>query len=197
MDVKKGYLTLTGNLCCVPLVQASDTTTGTMAVTAVDIHQTGYDTAAGFAFTIALQPATARGLVVWVVDTDASADHVGSILVAGRDQNGDAVSETIAMPATTGHAHSVYAYSILTSIKIASCTGTYGEDDHVSVGYDNRFGCPAGHGAIYLEKLVSAFDGAPTTNTLNKTYGTVDMTGTCDGAKEVQIVYTFAVPIVQ
>jgi hypothetical protein len=197
MDTRKGFLDMVGNLCCVPLVQASDTTTGTMAVTAVDIHGTvGYDTAAGGALTIALQPATPRGLVAWVLDTDASADHVGDLYITGLDQNGIGVSETVTLPATTGHVHSLYVYSAITSILIANVTsGTYGENDHVSVGYDNRFGLPAGVGAIYERKLISTFDGAPTTNTLNKTYGYVDMTGTCDGAKEVQIVFTYKMPI--
>jgi len=164
-----------------------------MAVAAVDIHATtGYDTAAGGALTIALQPAEPRGLVVWVLDTDASADHVGNIDVVGLDQNGVAVSESIAMPATTGHAHSVYAYSALTSIKIADViSGTYGEDDHVSVGYDNRIGCPASPGCVYGEKLISTFSGAPTTNTLNRTYGTIDMTGTFDHEEEVTLLYTY------
>ena len=188
---------MVGSFTCIPKVQVSDTTTGTLAVAAIDIHGTvGYNTAAGGALTIALQPAEPRGLSVWVLDTDASADHVGNIDVIGLDQNGTPVSESIVMPATTGHAHSVYVYSALTSIYIADViSGTYGEDDHVAVGYDNRIGLPAAPGCIYGEKLISTFDGAPTTDTINKTYGSIDMTGTFDGAKEVMVLYGYKMEI--
>ncbi len=196
-DKVKGFIDLVGSYTCVPKVQASDTTTGTLAVAAIDIHGTvGYNTAAGGALSVVLQPAEPRGLIVWVLDTDASADHVGNIDVVGLDQNGVPVSESIVMPATTGHAHSVYAYSALTSIYIADViSGTYGENDHVAVGYDNRIGLPAAPGCTYVSKLISTFDGAPTTDTLNTTYGTIDMTGTMDGAKEVMVAFTYKIEI--
>jgi hypothetical protein len=195
-ELTKGVLDLTGHFSAAGmLVQASAIATGTVAVTEIDAHQTGYDTAAGATLTIALQPAEPRGVVLWFVDADGSADHVGSVIVTGLDQNGVGVSETIALPSTTGHAHGVRAYTRLTSVIIASCTGTYGENDHISLGYDNRVGLPAAPGAIYGRCLQSSFDGAPDAGTFSATYGTYNVAGTLDGAKDVMVTFTYKMVI--
>jgi hypothetical protein len=191
MDRTKGYINLVGHSTSVPLVQASAIATGTVAVTEVDAHQTGYDTAAGAELTIALQPATPRGVVLWFTDGDGSADHVGTITVTGLNQNGEGVSEDLALPSTTGHAHGVLAFAKISSVNIHDCTGTYGEADHVSLGYDNRLGLSAAPGAC----LLSTFDGAPDAGTYSATYGTYNVAGTMDGAKEVEVIFNYKVEI--
>lgn len=197
MEVTKGYLTLSKVLTMVPPVQASAIATGTIAVTEVDAHQTGYTAAAGAELTVALQPTYARGVVLWFTDGDSSADHVGSVTVRGVDANGAGITETLALPSTTGHTHGTEAFAQINSVNIHDCTGTYGENDHVSLGYDQRFGLPSGPGGVIQSLLFADFNGAPDAGTFSASTAMYTVAGTMNAVKEVSIGYIAKVPIVQ
>jgi hypothetical protein len=186
----KGWITLCNNLTySEPIVQAANS--GACAiVTAAAIS----GLTAG-ALTIALaEPDYPRNMVCYLVDANASIT-AGTVTIYGLDQNGEAVSDVIAITGTTVMS-GVRAFSKVTAAVWALVSGTVTTtDDTIAIGVGNKLGLPAGPGAVYEEMLNRTFDGDADAGTFNKTYGTYLPAGTLNGAKEIDLTYRFRVPI--
>lgn len=195
MDKTKGYIDMIGHHVCVPPVEASAIATGTICVAEVDFDDIANYTTVGGPATIALQPSTPRGVVLWHTDASAALDHAGTVVVTGLDQNGVAVEETIAIPAATTHVHGVLAFSKISSVWVKTTAGTYGASDHFSLGFDNRLGLCAAPHCIYGSLIQATTSSAVDAGTFNATYGTYDAAEVFDADIEAEITFTYKIPI--
>jgi hypothetical protein len=187
---KKGWLTMASALTySEPIVQAANS--GACAIVAA----ASISGLTAGALTVALAtPDFPRNLVCYLVDANGSIT-AGTVTITGLDQNGEAQTEVIAITGTTVMT-GLRAWSKVTSATWALVSGTVTTtDDTIAVGVGNKLGLPAGPGAVYEEMLTSTFDGDADAGTFNKTYGTYLPAGTMNGAKEVELVYRFRLPL--
>ena len=187
---KKGWINLSGNVSCAqPIVQAANA--GACAIVS-DVAISGLTAGA---LTVALaEPDYPRNLIA--ILTDANASITGAtVTVYGLDQNGVAQSEVFTFTGA-GTQTGVRAFSKVTAAVWALVSGTVtASDDKIAIGVGNKLGLPAAPGCVYEEVLSRTFDGDADTGTFNKTYGTYLPSGTMNGAKPVEVYYTFRAPL--
>jgi hypothetical protein len=198
MDKTKGFLDMTGFASFWEPDAVSANSGAAAIVTEVDMNTlTGYTTAAGGAATVAAQADYARNLLVFITDANASVTG-GTVTVVGTDQNGEGISEDFTM--TGGGTETLTgskAFAHVTSVTVKSVTGTAGAGDKVAVGIGNKLGLPASPDAIYGRLVKATYDGGDESGTFNATYGTYAPAGTLNASDEVEVSYTYRVPIVQ
>lgn len=144
--------------------------------------------------TIAAQndyPRTVRGIL-----TDANGSITGAtVTVVGFDQNGVAITDTLTFTAA-GTVDGVKAFAKVTSATWALTGGTVTDtDDKIALGYGPALGLSAAPGAIYDRKVKSAFDGGDEAGTFSTTYGLYTPTGTMNGAKAVEVLFLYKLPL--
>lgn len=186
----KGWLSFVGNVSCAqPIVQAANA--GACAIV-TDVSLSGLTAGA---MTVALaEPDYPRNLICILTDANATITG-GTVTVTGLDQNGEAQSEVFTFTAA-GTQTGVRAFSKVTSATWALVSGTVtATDDKMAIGVGNKLGLPAGPGAVYEEVLSRTFDGDADTGTFNKAYGTYLPSGTMNGAKPVEVYYSFKLPL--
>lgn len=187
---KRGWLSLSGNASYAqPIVQAANAGACAIVTNAIISGLT-----AG-ALTIALaEPDYPRNMVCYLVDANATIT-AGTVTIYGLNQNGEAVSEVIAITATTVMT-GVVAFSKVTAAVWALVSGTVtATDDTIAIGVGNKLGLPGAPGCVYEEVINKAFDGDADAGTFNKTYGTYLPAGTMNGAKPVEVFYTYRAPL--
>jgi hypothetical protein len=186
-DRKSKRISLVGQFHGAPEVAVTDTN-GTI-VTTVAIS----DLIAG-ELTIAAQPDYPRTIMAFLTDANASITGA-TVTVYGLDQNGNAISDVLTFTAA-GAVNSVKAFSKVIRAVWALVSGTVTTtSDTIALGFGPGIGCPAGLDAEYGEMICSSFDDDAESGTFSKTYGTYVPAGTLNGAKLLDLFYTFDVPV--
>lgn len=190
-QLEKQYLSLAGlSTFDIPAVAAASAGACTI-VTEVAIS----GLSAG-ALTIAAQPDYARTLKL--ILTDANASITGAtVLISGVDANGEVVEETVTLTGA-GSFYSVNAYAKVTAATWTLVSGAVTNmSDTIAIGYGPKLGLNAAPGAIYQKLIKGNFNGADEAGTFDATYGTYTPAGTLNGAKPVEVLFRYKIPIVQ
>lgn len=145
------------------------------------------------ALTIADQPDYPRNISATLTDANATIT-TAIVTVVGVDQNGVGISDAITC--TAGAAvYGSKAFAYVTSATIATTGTVTATDDKIKLGLGNALGLPAAPGATYLRMIRANFNGDQEAGTFGATYGTYNPTGTLDGAKPVEVLYLYRLPI--
>jgi hypothetical protein len=184
MDTKKGWLDLTGFATFAKPIVAEAADSGAY-VTAVALSSLTLG-----AFTIAAQPDYPRTVRGYLTDANATITN-GTVTIVGLDQNGVGISDVLTFTAA-GAQTTVKAFSKIVSATWALVSGTVtGTSDTISLGAGASLGLPAAPGALYGRLIKGTFDGADDLGTFSSTYGLYVPAGTMDGAKAVEVLYTY------
>lgn len=184
-DKVKGWLDKTGFATFVkPIVAAANAAACTYVT---DVALSGLTAGA---LTIAAQPGyprTIRGIL-----TDANASITGgTVTIFGLDQNGEGISDVLTFTAA-GTVNGVKAFSKITSATWALTGGTVtASDDKIALGAGPALGLRAAPEAIYDRLIKGTFDGADDLGTFSKTYGLYTPAGTMNGAKAVEVLFSY------
>jgi hypothetical protein len=188
MDKSKGWLDCVGFASFAKPIVAEAADSGTY-VTAVALSSL----TAG-AFTIAAQPDYPRTVRGYLTDANATITN-GTVTIVGVDQNGVGISDVLAFTAA-GAKTTVKAFAKIVSATWALVSGTVtGTSDTISLGAGASLGLPAAPNALYDRLIKATFDGSDDLGTLSKTYGLYVPAGTMNGAKAVELTYTYKVQI--
>ena len=185
MDKIKGVLDMVGRASfAIPVVAAANAA-GCAYVTDVSIS-----TLTAGALTIAAQPdypRTARAVL-----TDANATITGAtVTVVGIDQNGIGITDVLTFTGA-GTVNGVKAFAKITSATWALVSGVVtATDDKIALGAGPALGLSAAPNVIYGNLIKGTFNGGNEAGTFSATYGLYTPAGTMDGAKAVEVLFTY------
>lgn len=191
MDKEKGWLDLVGlTTFAIPAVKAANAGACTI-VTDVAISSI----TAAQALTVAAQPDYPRTLMAYL--TDANSSITGLVLtINGVDQNGVGIQDTITFTQQGSTSkNGTKAFAHVTSISSLAAGTLDAGSDKIAVGYGPALGLKGAQNCLYDELIKGTFNGGDEAGTFSKTYGLYTPAGTMDGAKAVEVQYTYRVEI--
>lgn len=185
MDKIKGVLDMVGKASFALPVAAAANAAGCAYVTDVSIS-----TLTAGVLTIAAQPGyprTARAIL-----TDANASITGAtVTIVGIDQNGIGITDVLTFTGA-GTVNGVKAFAKITSATWALVSGTVtATDDKIALGAGPALGLPAAPNVIYGSLIKGTFNGGNEAGTFSAAYGLYTPAGTMDGAKAVEVLFTY------
>jgi len=117
----------------------------------------------------------------------------GTVIVYGRGMCGEPINESFTL---TGNGTYTGNKPFLTVDKanIFGVTGSLGSSDHISIGNGAKIGLPMPQNAKLVDVVKERFNAVDiiiTPANINREYGTYTPTSTLDGAKALELWYTF------
>jgi hypothetical protein len=149
------------------------------------------------ALTIAAQPDYPRNLRVFITDANSTVTG-GTVTVVGQDQNGEPITEvfTLSTAAAATTITGTLAFSKVVSATWALVGGTVtASDDTVAIGIGAAMGLAAAPGAVYQRLIKATFYGGDEAGTFSATYGTYTPAGTLNGAKPLEVLFHYKLPL--
>lgn len=122
----------------------------------------------------------------------------GTVVVYGKGCQGVQISESFTL--TGNGTYTGYKpFVMVDKVNIYGVTGSLGSSDHISIGNGAKIGLLMPEGAVLVDVLKERFnsvDIAVSQSGINRVYGTYIPTSTLDGAKALELYYSFDLPLI-
>jgi hypothetical protein len=116
----------------------------------------------------------------------------GKFAVYGTGMQGTKVREEFTVTGAGTYTGNV-PFVTVDRVSVWGCTGTVGNDDEISIGIGAKIGIPLGEDMELVDIVKERFNAAEIAplGTVNRQYGTYIPVSTLDGAKALELWYTY------